>query len=157
MLPDRSSVSTACAASRVPVMLPCPATEVVTLMIPPGSIGSGSIVVITEIKGPLRMRITILPSISYPESLSTFATTVASPAVSDCSMIITCPRESVVPVAEERVPGPMRLKLTVLPESVCPHLSITVAVIVDMLTPGMFDVDIFVASAVTTTLAGSSA
>ena len=138
-------------------MSPCPDTDVVTLMIPPDSTGSGSIVVITEMKGFSRIRMAMVPTISYPESLSTFAVTVASPATGDCSVIVTCPCESVVPVAEERAPVPVRLKLTVLPGIVCPHLSIMVAVIVDILTPGMSDVDIFVASAVTTTLAGSSA
>ncbi len=132
--------------------------DVVTLMIPPTSTGSGSIVVIIEIKGSSRMPMTIPPPISYPESLSAFAATVASPAVSDCSVIVACPYKLVVVVVgSERSPEPVRLKLTVLPGSVCPHLSITVAVIADILTPVMSNMDISVASAVTTTLSGSSA
>ncbi len=125
-------------------------------MVPPDSTGFGSIVVITEINGSSMTWIVIVPTIPHPESLSALASTVASPVVSDCSVTVACPCSLVVTVVVERLPSVV-LKLTVRFHSTCPHLSTTVAVITDSLTPGMPIPDIRVASAVTMIRAGSSA
>ena len=126
------------------------------MITPPGSTGFGSIVVITEINGSPMTWMVIVPATPYPESLSVLASTVASPAVSDCSVTVACPCSLVVTVVVVRLPSVV-LKLTVRFHSTCPHLSTTVAVITDSLTPEIPTLDMRVASAVTRIRAGSSA